>query len=111
MTSVVTGRPICVVVVLFMLCLGVCLHMTQCLVVDGHSELIMVSTPARHLAYSGGSLGTGPSKNRKGGSGTFFEGLVLRLLWGRGTIDMLGPSLYFSMHTVTYDVSEYHVRQ
>ena len=54
MTSVVTGRPICVVVVLFMLSLGVCLHMTQCLVVDGHSELIMVITPARHLAYSGG---------------------------------------------------------
>ena len=51
-----------------------------------HSELIMVITPARHLAYFG----------------------------GRGTINRLepvGPSLYFSMHTVTYDVSECHVRQ
>ena len=83
MTSVVTGRPICVVVVLFMLGLGVCLHMTQCLVVDDHSELIMVIISARHLAYFG----------------------------GRGTINMLGPSLYFSMHTVTYGVSECHVRQ
>ena len=83
MTSVVTGRPICVVVVLFMLSLGVCLHMTQCLVVDDHSELIMVIISARHLAYFG----------------------------GRGTINMLGPSLYFSMHTVTYGVSECHVRQ
>ena len=45
MTSVATGRPICVVVVLFMLRLGVCLHVTQCLVVDGHSELIMVISP------------------------------------------------------------------
>ena len=63
MPSVVTGRPICVVAVLFMVGLGVCLHMTQCLVVDGHSELIMVISPARHLAYFG----------------------------GRGTINMLGP--------------------
>ena len=54
MTVVVTGRPICVVLVLFMLGLGVCLHVTQCLVVDDHSELIMVITPARHLAYFGG---------------------------------------------------------
>ena len=72
MTVVVTGRPICVVVVLFMVGLGVCLHMTQCLVVDGHSELIMVIIPARHLAYFG----------------------------GRGTINMLGPLLYFSIHTM-----------
>ena len=48
--------------------LNVCLHMTQCLVVDGNSELTMVITPA-----------------------------------GRGTIHRLGPSLFFSMHTVTYD--------
>ena len=54
MRSVVTGRPICVVVVLFILDLGVCLHVTQCVLVDGHSELIMVITPARHLAYFGG---------------------------------------------------------
>ena len=54
MTSVVTGRQICVVVALFMLGLGVCLHMTQCLVVDGNSELIMAITPARHLAHFGG---------------------------------------------------------
>ena len=52
MTSVATGRPICVV--LFMLRLGVCLHVTQCLVVDGHGELIMVISPARHLGYFGG---------------------------------------------------------
>ena len=45
MTSVVTGRLICVVVVLFMLSLGVCLHMTQFLAVDGHSELFMVIIP------------------------------------------------------------------
>ena len=83
MTSVVTGRPICVVVAHFMLGLGVCLHMTQCLVVDGHSELIMVISPARHLAYFG----------------------------GRGTSNRLEPSLYFSMYTVTYGVSECHVRQ
>ena len=83
MPSVVTGRPICVVAVLFMVGLGVCLHMTQCLVVDGHSELFMVITPARHLAYFG----------------------------GRGTINRLGTSLYYSMHTVTYGVSECHVRQ
>ena len=80
MPSVVTGRPICVVVVLFMLGLVVCLHVTQRLVVHGHSELITVMTPARHLAYFRGS----------------------------GTI-MLAPSLYFSMHTVTYGVC--HVRQ
>ena len=61
MTSVVTGRPICVVVVLFMLGLGVCLHVTQCLVVDSRSELIMVITPARHLAYLGGGA---PSQAR-----------------------------------------------
>ena len=85
MTSVVTGRPICVVVVFFMVGLGECLHMTQCLVVHGHSELIMVITPARHLAYFG---------------------------W-RGIFNRLELSLYFSMYTVTYDVhvSEYHERQ
>ena len=54
MTSVLTGRLICVVVVLCMLGLGVCLHRRQYLVVVGHSELIMVITPARHLAYFGG---------------------------------------------------------
>ena len=47
MTSVVTGSQICVVVVLFMIGSGVCLHMAHCLVVD---ELIVVITPARHLA-------------------------------------------------------------
>ena len=58
MTSVVTGRPICVVVVLFMLGLGVCIHMTQCVLVDGHSELIMVITLARHT-LEGGAPSTG----------------------------------------------------
>ena len=47
MTSVVTGSQICVVVVLFMIGSGVCLHMAHSLVVD---ELIVVITPARHLA-------------------------------------------------------------
>ena len=51
MTSVVTGRSICVHVVLFMY-----VFTYETMVVDGNSELIiiMVIAPARHFAYFGG---------------------------------------------------------